>query len=229
MHLPSLYIQRLVVMSIGVKDTERRSGLAASRRLHAETTASARMKHRVSEEMDEIWADIEAWEDSDLGLGGGAGEGDEEGGEESAARQIAAAVAASDPTYELACLKRANEKTDSLGVFVKNSRKMFLLQVRPTLRASKFESAYSWNCWSMHVRHAVKFPITTMHHISFTIIWQFWCIFNMSFSVFHSKFQIVLLLLLAWSVVHWFLLSACIFFPPAAAGHVRHSSHIGPN
>ena len=55
--------------------------------------------------------------------------------EESTGESAASAV--SDPTYELACLKRANEKAESLGQFVKNSRQMFLLQVRIVLKGKE--------------------------------------------------------------------------------------------
>lgn len=37
---------------------------------------------------------------------------------------------ADDPTYELACLRRANQKTEKLGGFVNNIRGMFILQVK---------------------------------------------------------------------------------------------------
>ena len=47
---------------------------------------------------------------------------------------VSAGGGCSDPTYELACLKRANEKTESLKDFIENSRNMFLLQVRLRLR-----------------------------------------------------------------------------------------------
>ena len=43
---------------------------------------------------------------------------------------MSAGDGSSDPTYELACLRRANEKSESLKDFIDNSRNMFLLQVR---------------------------------------------------------------------------------------------------
>ena len=49
----------------------------------------------------------------------------------------------SDPTYELACLKRANEKSESLRNFIENSRNMFLLQVSKTADGSTLRSRSS--------------------------------------------------------------------------------------
>ena len=34
-----------------------------------------------------------------------------------------------DPTYEMACVRRYITGTESIGQFIENSRKMFLLQV----------------------------------------------------------------------------------------------------
>ena len=84
-------------------------------RLHNVQTKSSKLKLRSSEEIDDIWAELES--SSDDGGGGGDEEMD---------------FAEADPTYELACLRRANQKTKALGAYVANSKRMFMLQVRVT-------------------------------------------------------------------------------------------------
>ena len=81
-------------------------------RLHEAKTTSSRLKERVSEEVDDLWDDIEANSDDEEGLEDS--DEDREGG---------------DPTYELACLRRANQKCEKLSEFVKTGKKMFHLQV----------------------------------------------------------------------------------------------------
>ena len=116
-------------------------------RLHDVNTRSSRLKVRVSEDIDDLWAELEDSSDEDLD------EDDDEADEDDYESSLDSSSdegdnfrlgkgKRADPTYELASLKRANEKYDKLEEVVKNVRKMFRLQVSSsfTARAEKFDT-----------------------------------------------------------------------------------------
>ena len=88
-------------------------------------TKSAKLKFRISEDVEELWNDIDV------------------SGPENAVR-VASKIdddedVSLDPTYEMVLLRRANKKCQSLEEFVANSREMFKLQVfKPGLSLSGF-------------------------------------------------------------------------------------------
>ena len=60
---------------------------------------------------------------------GGRGDRDEEDESAGGIQARKSQDAGGDPTYEMACVRRYITGTESIGQFIENSRKMFLLQV----------------------------------------------------------------------------------------------------
>jgi hypothetical protein len=120
--LPSLGVTAAAVAAATKTVTfDRKTGAAAAStaaRLSGAMTVSSRLKVRLSEDMDEIWAEIEA-----SASGTVVGEGQEEEYEQDEEEEV------TNPTYAMACLKRADQKCQGIEEFVANCRQMFLLQV----------------------------------------------------------------------------------------------------
>ena len=59
----------------------------------------------------------------------GRGDRDEDDESPTAVQKKKTLDSGGDPTYEMACVRRYITGTESIGQFIENSRKMFLLQV----------------------------------------------------------------------------------------------------
>ena len=59
----------------------------------------------------------------------GRGDRDEDDESPTAVQKRKTLDSGGDPTYEMACVRRYITGTESIGQFIENSRKMFLLQV----------------------------------------------------------------------------------------------------
>ena len=89
-------------------------------------TLSAQLKMRVSEDLEEHWAEIDNYADSmseDMMRNIGMASGDAE------ATDNGAGVRQLNPTYEMVTLKRQNEKKQSLDEIKSNAKDMFALFV----------------------------------------------------------------------------------------------------
>jgi hypothetical protein len=86
------------------------------------------MKLRVSEDIDEIWSDIETAD--------AAHSADNHFDQDDDDADVIS------PTYEMVLLRRANQKCHSLEEFVANARDMFKLQVRRTTLFPIFSSFF---------------------------------------------------------------------------------------